>query len=471
VRDASGWTIDTAVMSDTAVMTAIDCPDTWHCLAVAGRTAWARRAAAWSQLDPGSTTTWLYGVACVSAVDCGVGGARGGAAAMLRRENETWSSDSVAQPTVNYGAALYAVACAGHACQAVGYTGVPLLRRGQGTSWLPVRAAAVVGPRGHELNAVSCGGASRCLAVGWADGPYGQEPYAATWTGTRWTDVPGTAAIAPPIKEEFGFLPPSFLTAVSCAAATSCVAVGWADYGDGETQPFAGQWNGTRWTALHIALPDGLYAPLGVACTSTADCTAVGTGTRIVVERWNGSTWRNEGANLKSGVSMLTSITCRSASNCTAVGAWGFPLAAHRTGDAWSFEPGPSSPSGARASGVACPSSTSCIAVGFTDDDYESPMLALAARWNGRRWLTTPLPSPSHGGPVALYAASCPSTTTCWAVGEAYGANAAPIVRWDGTNWSNASAPAPADTGRLFGVSCEPGRPCFAVGDTIVQYH
>ena len=87
------------------------------------------------------------------------------------------------------------------------------------------------------------------------------------------------------------------LSRVSCAASTSCVAVGYY-YNGTHFQTLAEAWNGTTWSI--VASPDATVSHsnwlLGVSCASSNSCTAVGhyyngTLNQTLVENWNGTSW------------------------------------------------------------------------------------------------------------------------------------------------------------------------------------
>jgi hypothetical protein len=115
--------------------------------------------------------------------------------------------------------------------------------------------------------------------------------------------------------------------------------------------------------------------------------------------------------------------------------------------------------------------------------------VALAERWNGRRWAIASPPAPRRwdgarwtiGRPRYPHAArsasfaevSCPSARSCTAVGlrnDIDGLNTPPAERWTPRGWTvqptpgigTAAAPAEAE---LSGVSCEAPAQCVAVGD------
>lgn len=97
---------------------------------------------------------------------------------------------------------------------------------------------------------------------------------------------------------------------------------------------------------------------------------------------------------------------------------------------------------------VSCPSAEACFAVGFSEG-------ALAERWSGGEWTTTPV----SGG--ALSDVSCASNWFCVAIPEGLGAQ-----RWTGSKWSSITAvtPSGASSPKLNGVSCGSPTSCIAVG-------
>jgi hypothetical protein len=97
------------------------------------------------------------------------------------------------------------------------------------------------------------------------------------------------------------------LSSVSCAAVTTCVAVGESEtqIGSGVTQssfarPVAAFWNGTRWNSQPLPAPRTAFGSFlsGVSCPSARACVAVGYsllagGTaQPLTEIWQGSGWR-----------------------------------------------------------------------------------------------------------------------------------------------------------------------------------
>jgi hypothetical protein len=85
-------------------------------------------------------------------------------------------------------------------------------------------------------------------------------------------------------------------------------------------------------------------------------------------------------------------------------------------------------------------------------------------RWTGSRWQAVSIPQARTGSSLA--GISCPSPRYCLATGwttNIHGHTADPqVLRWDGTTWSVASAPAGMRS--LGGVSCTAPNDCWVLG-------
>jgi len=117
-------------------------------------------------------------------------------------------------------------------------------------------------------------------------------------------------------------------------------------------------------------------------------------------------------------------------------------------------------------SAVSCPSPTACVAVGTFNNGTNDQ--TLVEMWNGITWAIAPSANTSPTQNNALNAVSCPSPTTCVAVGYSYnGAHYRTLIEtWDGTAWT--ITPSPDTSGTLNdilnGVSCTSTSACVAVG-------
>jgi hypothetical protein len=160
-------------------------------------------------------------------------------------------------------------------------------------------------------------------------------------------------------------------------------------------------------------------------------------------------------ANAKH-VDFLNGVSCASPTNCTAVGDYYWtasgpqPALIERwNGTAWRVEPSPSIGRGSTLDSVSCPSATSCTAVG-----------SLIIGWNGVRWKVELRSSP-------FVSVSCVAPSSCMAVGVTAGGTPESGY-FDGTSWTLEPMPRPrhpAQSITLAGVSCSGPSFCLAVGD------
>jgi hypothetical protein len=181
-----------------------------------------------------------------------------------------------------------------------------------------------------------------------------------------------------------------------------------------------------------------------------------------------------------AGVGTLFSVDCQSATSCVAVGNFGSgPLSLVWNGSEWLTRPavGIAGDDGQLA-GISCPSTSDGVAVGEAFD--HRTYAPLAEQWNGANW--------AHGGLIAaqgtplrrtrcpsdalcyyssgsiLSAISCPSLTSCVAVGS-NGTTGAPFVATEDGVWTLGRAPGvPGKDVNWLGVSCWSPSGCMAVG-------
>lgn len=207
----------------------------------------------------------------------------------------------------------------------------------------------------------------------------------------------------------------------------------------------------------------------GVACTSAANCWAVGVSTSSagvtspLIEHWNGAAWSVVSSpNLPGSTdTFLNGPSCTVPANCWAVGGAVTssnqkPIAEHWNGTKWSLIvlPAPSGLPNNGLASVSCTSTGTCMATGSSAKAGLSSGPTLAERWNGTSWSVVPTPNLNGG----LNHVSCTSASNCWAVGISSGALA---EHWNGTAWSVAATPSGGDD--LFGVSCLSST-CLAAG-------
>jgi hypothetical protein len=368
---------------------------------------------------------------------------------------------------------------------------------GAGASAVGDAAAAGTVPIG-KLSAVSCFSATACTAVGSFPGGAGRDlTLADRWDGSAWT-----SQITPsPVGEA------ASLDGVSCPSETVCVAVGSLRTQAGRMSVRVEGWDGLRWSVEQTPRRPGATGGSlsGVYCNSPRSCLAVGDSVGAhgvkgsLIEHWNGVRWTVQRTGRLAGIRdmVLDGVSCSGSRSCTAIGWFDrrqngqtFTLAQRWNGLRWSVERTPNglSPDADRSdadnvlSGVACMSSTACLAVGQSSEDggicecdASGTNVALAERWNGKKWSISPLGSiaPTFGGEnTSLAAVACMSATSCIAVGCCGGmTQTEPLIeRWNGSGWSTQAAPPDnqsSDSSKsLHGVACTRLATCEAVGHT-----
>jgi len=436
-RSATVWATTTR---DTQ-FDAVSCPAVTSCTAagfsLGGVLAQRWNGGSWAvqpTSDPsGGAGDDLGGVSCTSTTWCmavGAYGQVGHASATLAEGGSSWVTTQTSDLDGASDQRLNGVACtSASACTAVGdYTtsaGVvsTLAERWNGTAWTIKLPASPSGAQGSELNGVSCPSASACIAVGtYADSTGKILSLAERWNGTSWSllhtvNPSGGTHIV--------------LQAVSCAAATACSAVGSYKNGSGILVTLAEVWNGSTWSVQTTNPPSGAQQSifLGVSCTATSACTAVGDYTSssgallTLAERWNGNTWALQSTPNPGGgtLSLLNSVSCTSATACMAVGASGTSPSVTLTeiwsGSAWAIKASPTV-SGAQGSvlqGVSCTSASACNAVG---DYNKTGTQTLIEHWNGQKWTVQPAPTPTDAQSSFLSAVTCASATQCMSAGH-----------------------------------------------------
>lgn len=190
--------------------------------------------------------------------------------------------------------------------------------------------------RDAELGGVSCASATSCMAVGDYRSARGRlVPYSALLTGSTWR-----VQFAKTVRNTS-----TLFQGISCPAPAKCVAVG--DTASAKsTAAFAESYAGGRWTVERI-VGERRSAFFGISCPTVSYCAAAGQhGTRALIEAWNGKRWAVQ-----------------------AVPATPAPL----TTDALLH--------------VSCVSPTICTAVGFRHNPrFRFAFRTLALGWNGSRW-------------------------------------------------------------------------------------
>jgi hypothetical protein len=233
--NATAWS--TATIGPPLI--SLDCPDSTQCFAIGSGGVVTHTAAGWSSLL--GSPQLLAGLSCVTTTSC---------------------------VTISYPM---------HDLFGSGFHDA--VYRWNGSRWTtlaPVRSASGVTVNVKQL---SCPTTTFCLAVGQQTGPADGSadpriPFAATWNGTTWTEraVPGAAATQ------------SWLTGVSCRAATDCLAVGTS----GSDHALIEHWTGTAFVPM--AVPASAPPLMAVSCRNASACVALSqVDSRSVL--WNGAGW------------------------------------------------------------------------------------------------------------------------------------------------------------------------------------
>jgi hypothetical protein len=350
------------------------------------------------------------------------------------------------------------------------------------TGWAIQTTPDPAGASENYLQGVSCVSATSCTAVGYyRDSGGALLTLAEFWNGTAWA----IQATPNPTGTNVG---PVYLDAVSCASATSCIAVGHYASPSGQFQfPLAEHWDGTAWAVQAIPRPGRSSHTFleGVSCRTATSCIAVGNYTSsagaivTLAEHWNGTAWKVQATPNPAGTtySQLTGVWCTSTTTCTAVGQYRssggveMTLAEYRIGSTWAVQatPNPADSIDSYLQGVSCHSATSCTATGHYLS-RSGPTVTLAERWNGTAWAIQATPNPAHAaGESQLDSISCASLTSCTAAGwyaTVSGGSRVLAEHWNGTTWAIQATPDPAGAtfSALAGVSCVLPSSCTATG-------
>jgi hypothetical protein len=339
-------------------------------------------------------------------------------------------------------------------------------------TWRVQPSAGLSGLASAPLSGVSCPTTSWCVAAGGAStGP----AIAADWDGTAWsaTSVPQSGH--------------GTLSAVSCVSAAFCVAVGDVA-GRSTTQGRIAVWNDLVWVGVSGPKVRSLD---GVSCVTTTFCVAVGASDvdgHATTLFWNGRRWRDQApASPGSGrLADLRGVSCTAPDACTAVGvrqraSKAFTLAPLNTilierwdGRHWIRQSAPDVRHDYGAlSAISCPTRTSCTAVGDVAVSQGDASGAFSERWNGTRWSITTAGLPASLADHALLGSvACTTSTSCTAVGgkgEAGPTPSEPLVEtWTAGHWSPEATPH-EPFAELNAISCAAATACTAVGDTESQ--
>jgi len=286
----------------------------------------------------GATGSFLESVSCRSSTACTATGykeEKGGLHATLaeRWNGSAWEVQTT--PTSGNSDALGSVSCVSASeCTAVGFVvsgnpakTTPVVENWNGKTWTVVSSAKL--PTEDErswFESVSCPAAKSCTAVGsYISSNLGMQFLAEHWNGSTWS-VQTTPELAAGDSE-------IHLDGVSCSATSACAAVG--SYEKSRVREvLVERWNGTSWQVQQTPSPNGKTEGAEgqltqVSCASATSCVAIGADESssghpglLLGEYWNGTSWALELPTNRSGVeyNILGGVSCSAATKCTSVG-------------------------------------------------------------------------------------------------------------------------------------------------------
>ncbi|MGO9659934.1 MAG: hypothetical protein ACLP7F_16470 [Acidimicrobiales bacterium] len=356
-----------------------------------------------------------------------------------------------------------------------------------------------------QMNGISCPSAGDCTAVGqYYDGTDTLQAMAATETAGIWEPAVEVQVPGEPI-EATGTLPGAqeaqskgILSSVSCPSAGNCTAVGFYVPSPGTLEAIvATEVSGTWAPVMPVGSPKGA-APgasdtLGsVSCPSAGNCTAVGkyvgspfTTYAMAITETAGRWAPPKEVATPPGPSDyvdLDNVSCSSAGNCTAIGGYDggrccdstaelyhIMLVTERAGS-WGAAsdlvllPANATPMTVasnlnQVASLSCSSTGNCtLAGGYPDQGGTTQAMVAVERagtWARASKVTPPAnvfpetqcpfqDSPGRGSCawVAYFASiSCPSATSCTAVGQYVDSSGSPVAMVATLTWSPVEPP------------------------------
>jgi len=358
----------------------VSCPSTTICVATGSTSASSDYSgvivtsndggATWSPptlptgLPAGTTTSFLPSVSCPTTTSCVAVGYVGFSNGSGEPLSETGTYDSSTEtwswtPTTISGTEFVGVSCFSNTsdCVAVGNTSagfVAWTTTDVGGSWsastTPLNSAPTSGNYSLIVSCAGSAAAPTCVAL-WNPSTPSSTAYAMAYVGTIPSGGTGLGSLAWSTNYDFP-TPGDTLDGVSCPSTSSCVVVG-SNSGSSPTAAAAdtfsissgsGTWGSTP------ATPSGMSQLVGVACTSTSDCAAVGVGLSnndaTSTTNDGGTSWSAadqfasyNSPNVDQDQGGLLSVVCPSATQCVAVGFDGSATSTN-SGQSWvGYEP------------------------------------------------------------------------------------------------------------------------------------
>ncbi len=249
-------------------------------------------------------------------------------------------------------------------------------------SWNASAAPLPVTASGSQFLSLTCPATGSCVAAGTDQIGGIQQGFVdtlstGTWTGTALPDPPGTSSLATIANNDLS---------VACADANDCVIAGTTF--DGNYEGLLDTLSGGTWTAAAVPIPDGTPSTdvqlTAVACADAADCVAVGFYLESGVEKglidtlasgtWTPSTAPTPAATPAGADIEIHDVACPAAGSCDAVGQSDVNgtvsgLFWNLSAGSWVVTPTPLPADAAASSDPAfspltCPAAGACLVVG-----------------------------------------------------------------------------------------------------------
>lgn len=335
----------------------------------------------------------------------------------------------------------------------------------------------------NHVHEVSCVNTTKCIGVGYSgDSVDGRRSLVLALANGTWKtqNVPqrGTSG--------------NTLWNVSCVVGNRCYAVGYyADVAAGYYRTLIASYQGGFWSLVASPnMPNRHNFLFGVDCVDATHCVAVGRYEvtplrfRTLILTLTGTTWQivsSPNRSTTTANNFLADVSCGDATHCMAVGyslsdAGVYQtLVLERNGTTWSLR---SSRNVAGLSNllrdVSCPTPTDCVAVGATDTATSAnpnlPEVTLVERFAAGTWTIEPSPNRA-GTDNHLWGVSCPSSTSCVAVGQSQQGTIKSwtlVATYDAGAWTQTPSPSRGGTFNfLYGISCPSASSCVSSGDYI----
>jgi hypothetical protein len=365
---------------------------------------------------------------------------------------------------------------------AVGSSGdQALIEHWNGHNWARVASPAPGAAVSASLVAVACPSSVDCVALGsYITASFDVGAFSDLWDGHLWVtrEMP-----APPGAVD------ADLTGISCASASSCMAVGYAFDLDGFPQTLAEIWDGDGWQVLPAPGYRTGSELSAVSCRSKLGCVVIGLqfaspATKEVEYFWSTKRWTVTALPILPSVPgdvALTALACPTKGFCMLAGYYAaqttgqiVPASESWDGKTWTVHAAEAKGTkGTELRSIHCVSSSFCVAVGGYAGAVEglaAGLLGLSEIWNGKSWRIVDVPGPTGASTGSLSGVRCVSATRCEAVGGYAVDGGDSIVTaadaWSGSAWrlQRSSTPVTALVTDPTSVSCAPSGKCELVG-------